>query len=199
MKTSTKLSLALAVATLAMSGVAQAQSSMQPGGMSMYSPGSTYLGFNAGQSSYRLNNGNGGFPADQRKTSYNLYGGSYFSEYLGVEAGYTDFGRIARAGGDTKAEAFSVGLVGKLPVGTSFNLLGRLGTSYGRTNVSSSPASGIAAGSTSGWGSSYGMGAEYMFNTQMSAVLQYDEYNLKFAGGNRDRVNSTSVGLRYKF
>lgn len=200
MKTSTKLSFALATATLAVAGFAQAQSTMQSGGgMSMYSPGATYLGFNLGQSSYRLNNGSGGFPSDQRKTSYNLYGGSYFNEYLGVELGYIDFGSIARAGGSTKASAFNVGLVGKFPVGMSFNVLGRLGASYGRTDVSSSPASGIVAGNQGGWGSSYGVGGEYMFNTQMSAVLQYDEYNLKFAGGNRDRINSTSVGLRYKF
>jgi len=113
--------------------------------------------------------------------------------------GYTDFGRINRAGGQTKADTFSVSLIGKLAVAPSVNLLGRVGTSYSRTDVSSSISSGVISGNETDLGLSYGLGAEYAFNTQLSAVLQYDEYNMKFAGGNRDRINTTSVGLRYKF
>ena len=165
----------------------------------MYSPGSTYIGFNAGQSNYRLNGGVGGFSNEQRKTAYSLYGGGYFNDYFGVELGYSDFGRINRAGGQTKADAFSVSLIGKLPLAPSFNLLGRVGTSYSRTDVSANALSGITSGGKTDLGLSYGIGAEYAINTQLSGVLQYDEYNLKYAGGNRDRINTTSVGLRYKF
>ena len=198
MKKSFKLSIALATATLAMAGVAQAQSSPSSG-FSMYAPGATYLGLNAGQSNFRLNNGVGGFAADQRKNAYSIYGGSYFSDYLGAELGYTDFDRVNRAGGSTYANGFSASLVGKLPLSPSFNLLGKLGTIYGRTDVSSNPASGIAAGKQSKWGLSYGIGAEYAFNTSWSGVLQYDEYNLKFAGTGNSRINTTSLGIRYKY
>jgi opacity protein-like surface antigen len=193
-----KLSIALAAATLAMAGVAQAQSSPSSG-YSMYAPGATYIGINAGQSNYRLNNGVGGFASDQRKNAYSIYGGGYFSNNFGVELGYTDFDRINRAGGSTKAEGFSVSLVGKLPLSPSFNLLGKLGTTYGRTDVSSNPASGIASGKEAKWGLSYGIGAEYAFNSSWSGVLQYDEYNMKFAGTGNDRINTTSLGIRYKF
>jgi opacity protein-like surface antigen len=193
-----KLSIALAAATLAMAGVAQAQSSLSSG-YSMYAPGATYIGINAGQSNYRLNNGVGGFASDQRKNAYSIYGGGYFSNNFGVELGYTDFDRINRAGGSTKAEGFSVSLVGKLPLSPSFNLLGKLGTTYGRTDVSSNPASGIASGKEAKWGLSYGIGAEYAFNSSWSGVLQYDEYNMKFAGTGNDRINTTSLGIRYKF
>jgi OmpA-OmpF porin, OOP family len=86
-----------------------------------------------------------------------------------------------------------------LPVSPSFNLLGRVGTSYSRTNVSSNPLSGITPGSESSWGASYGVGAEYLFNPSWSAVLQYDEYRMKFAGTGRDRVNVTGLGVRYRF
>ena len=165
----------------------------------MYAPGSAYIGFNVGQSNYRLNNGNGAFGIERGKTTYNLYGGSYFNDYVGLELGYTDFGRINRGGGDTKADGFNIGVVGKLPLSPSFYLLGRLGTTYGRTDVSSNIASGVRAGKETGWGASYGIGAEFAFNPQLSAVLQYDMYNLKFAGGNRDSINTTSLGLRYKF
>ena len=202
MKNRFKISLALAAAALALTGGAQAQSgstSTPRSGYSMYAPGSAYIGLNVGQSNFNLNNGSGAFGSDKRKTAYSLYGGSYFNDYLGLELGYTDFGRINRAGGQTKAEGFNIGLVGKLPLSPSFNLLGRLGTTYGRTDVSSSIASGVTAGKDTGWGGSYGIGAEFAFNPQLSAVLQYDEHNLRFAGGNRDRINVTSLGLRYKF
>ena len=199
MKTSLKLSIALA-SVLAMTNAAQAQSNTTSGsGYSMYGPGSAYIGLNAGQSNYRLNNGVGGFGADQRKNAYSIYGGSYFSNNFGFEVGYTDFDRINRAGGSTKAEGFNVSLVGKLPLSQSFNLLGRLGTTYGRTDVSSNPASGIVSGKQTGWGASYGLGAEYVFSDNISAVLQYDEYRLKFAGSGNDKINTTSLGLRYRF
>lgn len=202
MKTNFKMTLVLVATTLAFAGGVQAQSGTMPAarsGYSMYAPGSAYIGFNVGRSNFNLNNGLGAFGSERGKTSYSLYGGSYFNDYLGLELGYTDFGRINRAGGQSKAEGFNIGLVGKLPLSPSFNLLGRLGTTYGRTDVSSNIASGVTAGRDTGWGGSYGIGAEFAFNTQLSAVLQYDEYNLKFAGNNRDRINTTSLGLRYRF
>ena len=202
MKTSSKLSLALLTATLVFAGSVQAQSSNTPAprsGYSMYAPGSAYIGFNVGQSNLNLSNGNNLFGIERSKNTYNLYGGSYFNDFIGLEIGYADFGRINRGGGQTKADGFNLGLVGKLPLGTSFNLLGRLGTTYGRTDVSSNIASGVVAGKQTGWGGSYGIGAEFMFNPELSAVLQYDEYNLKFSGGTRDRINTTSLGLRYRF
>ena len=166
---------------------------------SMFAAGSSYVGLNAGRSNFRLNNGVGGFPSEQRKNAYSLYGGSYFDNHLGVELGYSDFGRINRAGGSTKAEGYNLGLVGKFPVGSSFNLLGRAGTTYGRTDVSSAVGSGIAAGRQNSFGLSYGVGAEFAFNPSLSAVLQYDEYNLKFVNTGREKINTTSLGLRYRF
>ena len=147
MKTSLKISSAFAAAIMAMASSAHAQSSTTTGSnYGMYSLGQAYIGLNAGQSNYRLNNGVGGFAADQRKSVYSIYGGSYFSNNFGLELGYTNFDRVNRAGGSTRAEGFNLSLVGKLPFNESFSLLGRVGTTYGRTDVSSNPASGIASG-----------------------------------------------------
>lgn len=180
---------------LARGAGAQAQGS----DYSFYKPGSSYIGFNAGLSDFSLGSGTGAFPSDKRDTAYNIYGGSYFSSNFGFELGYTDFGKITRAGGTTKAEGFNLSLVGKIPLSPSFNLLGKLGTTYGRTDVSSAPASGIVSGSESGFGVSYGLGAEYAFNPNWSAVLQYDGHDMKFAGSGRDRISATTAGLRYRF
>ena len=197
--------LVLALSSFAVTVNVQAQTdnmsrtSSDNRGYSMFAPGSSYIGLNAGRSNFRLNNGIGGFPSEQRKNAYSLYGGSYFDNHLGFELGYANFGRINRAGGSTRAEGYNLGLVGKFPVGTSFNLLGRVGTTYGRTDVSSAVGSGIASGKQNNFGLSYGVGAEYAFNPSLSAVVQYDQYNLKFVGTGRETVNTTSLGLRYRF
>jgi OOP family OmpA-OmpF porin len=103
---------------------------------SFYAPGSRYFGLNIGQSDFSLPNGTGGFPSDNKDTSYNIYGGSYFNNNFGLELGYTDFGKANRAGGQTEAQGINLSLVGRLPLSNSFNLLGKLGTTYGHTRVS---------------------------------------------------------------
>ena len=35
--------------------------------------------------------------------------------------------------------------------------------------------------------------------SQLSALLQYDAHDMRFAGGGRDPVSVTSLGLRYRF
>lgn len=189
----------LAVAALAAASGAQAQMSNQV----LYAPGSGYVGLNIGQSDYSLGSGLRGFGfnfnADDKDTAVNLYTGSFFHPNFGLELGYTNFGKIERAGGNTKAEGINLSLVGRAPISPQFNLLGKLGTTYGWTDVSSAPGTGIASGSETGFGVSYGLGAEYVFSSQLSAVLQYDEHKLKFSGTGRDRVSATTAGLRYRF
>ncbi|MEO7885168.1 MAG: outer membrane beta-barrel protein [Polaromonas sp.] len=196
----------LAAAALAAAAGAQAQSSnsssssnMSSSNYSFYAPGSRYFGLNVGSSDFSLPSGAGGFPSDNRDTSYNIYGGSYFNNNFGLELGYTDFGKVNRGGGQTDAEGINLSLVGRLPLSNSFNLLGKLGTTYGRTHVSAAPASGLATGSESNWGMSYGIGAEWAFTPALSAVLAWDEHNLKYPGGSKERLNTTSIGLRYRF
>jgi OOP family OmpA-OmpF porin len=186
-----------AVAALGASMAVQAQTSSSSGGF--YSPGSSYIGFNAGQSDFSVGNGNGVFPSDNKDNSYSLYGGSYFNNNFGVVLGFNDFGRVNRGGGETKAQGINFNLVGRLPLSPSFNLLGKLGTTYGRTESSAVAGSGVGAGKESGFGASYGIGVEYAFTPNVSAVLQYDEHDLKFAGQGRETINVTSVGLRYRF
>lgn len=193
--------LFVAAASLATAVGAQAQSSTSSpsSAYAMYGSGNSYLGLNAGQSNFSLGSGTGLFGSDKYDTAYNVYAGSYFNRNFGFEFGYTDFGSVSRAGGKTKADGINLSLVGRLPLSDSFNLLGKLGTTYGRTEVSSAAGSGVTAGSENEFGWSYGVGAEYSFNPQWSAVLQYDEHELKFAGGGRDRISATSLGLRYRF
>jgi OOP family OmpA-OmpF porin len=188
-------SLCLAAAALAATGV-QAQSSDN----SLYGSGNSHIGFSAGLTDYTLGDGTGIFGSDKRTTAYNIHAGSYFTNSnLGVEVGYTDFGKVTRAGGSTKADGINLSLIGRIPLGTSFNLLGKVGTTYARTDVSSAAGSGVASGSATDFDWSYGIGAEFAFSRQWSGILQYDEHRVKYAGDVRDRINVTSLGVRYRY
>lgn len=165
----------------------------------MYGPGKSYIGLSAGMSDFSLGNGIGVFGSDQGDTAYRINGGAYFSRYFGTDIAYTDFGKVKRAGGTTKAEAVSLSVVGKFPLSDSFNLLGKVGTSFSRTSVSSAASSGITAGDATGWGLLYGVGGELMLTPQWSVLLEYDSHNLKFAQDRFDRVGATTLGVRYTF
>ena len=193
--------LFVAAASLAVASGAQAQSSTSSTtDYTLYGSGNSYIGFNAGLTDYTLNDGTGVFGSDKRSTTYNLYAGSYFRESnLGMEFGYTNFGSVSRAGGTTKADGLNLSLIGRMPLGSSFNLLGKVGTTYSRTDVSSAPGSGVTAGSEAGFDWSYGVGAEYAFNRQWSGVLQYDYVYAKYAGGIRDSIRVSSLGVRYRY
>lgn len=200
MTSSKHLLSAIVVAAASLTAVAGAHAqSTSNEAYSFYSPGSGYIGLNAGKSDFSVGNGNGFFTSENKDTTYGIYGGTYFTPYFGGEVGYTNFGKINRAGGRTKAQGVNLSAIGRLPLSPQFNLLGKLGTTYGRTDVSSAIGSGVTAGGESGFGFSYGVGAEYAFTPAVSGVVQYDEHRLKFAGGNNDRVGAATVGVRFKF
>jgi opacity protein-like surface antigen len=191
-------SLIVAAASFAAVAGAQAQTSTS-GGYSIAAPGNSYIDLGVGGSDFKVGNGIGAFGSGQGDTSYSIRAGSYFNNNFGLEIGYTDFGHIDRAGGNTKADGINLSLLGKMPLSPSFNLLGKIGTTYGRTDVSSNPASGITSGTESDFAWSYGVGGEFAFNPQWSAVFQYEEHNLKFPGGNRERISATTLSARYRF
>ena len=164
-------------------------------------PSQTYFDASIGSSDFsRPSNGFGIFSSDQSATAYSVRLGNYFyNQNIGIEVGYTDFGSVNRAGGTTKVDGINFSLIGRAPVSGSINLLGKVGTTYGHTDVSSNLASGVTAGSERGFDWSYGVGAEVLLNPQWSGVLQYEEHFVKFPGASSDRVSATSIGLRYRY
>lgn len=184
-------------ASFTLAAGAQAQTNTSRTGP-MVAVGASYADFNIGRSDYSLDNGFGFPDRDDGDTAYSAHIGSYFNENFGLELGYTDFGSINRAGGETSARGISLSLVGKYPITPEFNVLGKIGTTYSDTDVSSrDPA--VASGSENGFGVSYGMGVEYAFTPQWSALLQYESHKMKFAGGADERIGMTSIGVRYRY
>jgi OOP family OmpA-OmpF porin len=158
----------------------------------------SYLGLSLGRSTYNLACPTTSLTCDDRDTAVRLYGGAIKGNYWGVELGYLDLGRIAREGGMTRAQGLNLSLVGKAPLVSSLGVFGRLGTIYGRTETSTSGAA-IAAGTEQGFGLSYGVGLSYDFTSRLSATLAWDSNDFRFAGGGREPVRSTNLGLQYRY
>lgn len=111
--------------------------------------------------------------------------------YWGVELGYAEAGRIAA--GDSRAHGMNFSLVGKAPLGESFGVFGKLGTTYAR------PDTAAMGAASEGFGLSYGAGLSFAFTPRLSATLEWDSNDFRFPGTAREPVRSTSLGLRYRY
>lgn len=191
--------LAFATAALTLATGVQAQSGTSDNKDARYAPGSAYIDLGVGKSDFSLGNGIGIFGSDQGDTSYSLRAGRYYSDTWGLELGYTDLGSVNRAGGHTKVDGINLSVIGKLPLNPNINLLGKVGTTYSRSDVSSHPLSGVTPGSENGFGLSYGIGVEFAFTPSWSAALQYESQDVKFAGDHNDRIGNTTLSARYRF
>lgn len=191
--------VAAAVVAMALSAGAQAQSTTttttSSGGMmsnwsgtSWYPTGNRYFGLNAGTGEV---NGGG-----DNSDVYSIYTGGMWNKNFGLELGATDFKEFDRGPGTVSAYGFSIKAVGVLPITQSFAAFAKAGTIYNRTRGS---LDGLSPGARdSDWGSTYGVGLNFDFTPSLSAVLEYDQSNLRFAG-DREHINTTSVGLKYRF
>jgi opacity protein-like surface antigen len=158
-----------------------------------------YLGLSLGRSRYNVSCPTIALACDTNDDAARLYGGAMLGNYWGVEVGYLDLGRMAREGGKTRAQGLNLSLVGKAPLAKSFGVFGRVGATYGRTETSTLGGSPLAAGSEHGFGLSYGAGLSYDITPRLSATLEWDSNDFRFAGGGRDPVRSTSLGLQYRY
>lgn len=182
--------IVLALTGLALGAAAQAQSSTTTtmtnrsmdssyGGSSWYAPaGGRYIGFNAGRSD---------IPGADKGDAYSLYTGGMWGQNLGLELGLNDFGSSQ----GRKAYGFNLSAVGRVPLTPAFSLFGKLGGLYSR----SESAGGVK---DSGWGETYGVGVDFNFTQNLTAVLQYDRSRVDFAG-DKDHINVTTVGLKYRY
>ena len=187
--------IALAVATLGMGVTAHAQStgvstgmtgSSMSSGSDWYTPkGGRYIGLNAGRTD--LNSA-------RNATAYDVYAGGMWNKNFGLEIGMADFGSMSRGASSVEAYGFSLKAVGVMPLSESFSGFAKLGTMYSRTKVND----GASQVSDHGWGTTYGVGLNFDINPQLAAVAEWNQTNVQLAG-TREHINTTSVGLKYRF
>jgi hypothetical protein len=192
----------VALTVLVCSNAAYAQAYKPAGPVaSMFTPGASYIALNAGTSDLsRPITAFGVFAGERQSQAYGIAMGNFFAgQNYGFEVGYTDFGSVGRYGGSTKVDGINLSLLGRMPLGANFNLLGKVGTTYSRTDVSTDIQHANMRGSERGFDWSYGVGAEYVINPQWSATLQYDEHYVKYPNSGNERVSSTTLGARFHY
>ncbi len=156
------------------------------------------LGLNLSRIRYALPCSLGSFLCSDETRSAALPGHAARSDRWAVEMGYVQLGRLERSGGAARAEGLNVSLVGKVPVGASWGVFGKLGTTWGRTDTTALAAGTSASGNESGLGVSYGAGVSWALSPHATATLGWESYDFRFAGG-RDPVRTTSLGLQWRY
>ena len=159
-----------------------------------------YVGVNGGETKFRTecNRTITQFECDRKDTGFKVYAGGRMSEVLGLEVGYTDFGKIRASGGETDAWAVPVSLTAGVPIGSRFNAFGKVGGLFGRTDVRASVDSLTETGHKNGWGWTYGAGASFAVTPTIALRADWDRYKLDFANGRND-VDMLSAGVQFRF
>lgn len=191
-----KTLMATALATLGLfaSGMAAAQSDYRAPWRGEFWG---YIGASAGESKYD-SECDSLFDCDRKDTGFKVYAGGKMNEVLGLEVGYTDFGRIRTLGGETDAWAVPITLTAGLPIGPRFEVMGKVGGLYGRTDVTAGPDTIFDTGHKSGWGWTYGAAATFNVTPNVAIRADVDRYKLDFVGGRRD-VDMWSAGVQFRF
>ncbi|MDC0610362.1 porin family protein [Vibrio sp.] len=135
-----------------------------------------YGGASAGSSEY----------LNDKSVSYSLYVGTGVIPFLGIEGGYTDFGKFDAAGGDIQAEA----AYGALRPNVTFGPL----QIYAKLGVNSwvlEGDAGVNIEDDDGVDEMWAVGADYAMFGPMALGIEYSNYSF----GNKDvkSINATAT------
>jgi OOP family OmpA-OmpF porin len=152
-----------------------------------------YVGGSLGRSHFTNICDNGVPNCKDRDTEWSAFAGLAFSRYLGLEAGYRDFGHADVNGTSYKANAIEADIVGLLPLRGRLGIVARAGVYNGK--IKGGGAEEKKYGGTFGWG------VQYDFSPQAAMRLEYQRY-VKAGGGDlgfRTHLDAVSLGVVFRF
>ena len=189
-----------AAAAIGISFAACAQSSIADNVNGASAPGKPFIGIEVGKPHYSNSCGNlAGLSCSNNGTSYSIVAGNMFTRNIGAELSYLDLGKADRAGGSVSARGVNLSVLGRLPLGDSFALEGKVGATYGVTLVSADPLAGVPTGRDSGFGLGYGVGLDIHVAHGLSGNIGWEQHDFHFAGQGMQNVRNVTVGLDYNF
>lgn len=180
-----------------------------------------YIGANAGVSRAEIDEdainqavvGVGGVgvatTSDQSGTGFKAYGGYSFTPNVALEFGYFDLGKfttstttsnLGTVDAEMKFKGFNVDVVGRIPLGDSFALLGRVGVINTKQDVRASGSTGAVLtdeASKTSWKA--GIGVEYMITGGLGLRAEGEIYNVPDGPDDQSNVGLLSLGLLYRF
>jgi len=148
----------------------QAAQAAPPGG---------YIGFSLGSADVK--------EIDETDTAYKLVAGWTVNQNLGVDFSFVDLGTYQMGLADAYGVAFDV--VGYLPLGNNFNILGKLGMFAWTVDVD------IINASDDGTDLTYGLGVQYDFTNRLSLRGEWEE----FSDVSGSDISLLSAGIIYTF
>jgi OOP family OmpA-OmpF porin len=154
--------------------VASALTLMAAASSAQAAPG-FYVGLDAGKSKFD------GY--ENREKSLGGFAGYHFNDNLALEGGYRDL----YSGISFDATQVSLAAVGTMPLGSGFNVFGRLGLNH----LSSKSKFGGNYGFESATKVLYGVGLGYAFTPAISARIEFQKP--------ASNLNNLSIGVAYKF
>jgi len=127
-----------------------------------------------------------------------------FNKNVGIELGYTSFGKFVETSSDSisltqKSNAVTLSVIGTLPVNEMFAVYGRFGYARYDTN-NSGTVEGVPVKDENGNSPFWGAGVKFNLNEQFALRLEYQDYrDLSDSAGRKDDVQGLFGGVTYRF
>ena len=149
---------------------------------------------------------------DQSDTGVRLFGGYQFNRYLALEGGIFSLGKfgfnattspVGTLSGDIKLQGASLDLVGTLPLGERWSLLGRVGMQRARATDHFAGTGAVSVLNPNpretANNSKFGFGIQYEFSRSFLMRAEAERYRVNDAVGNRGSVNVVSLSAVFPF
>lgn len=155
-----------------------------------------FIGGSVGQSNLEETDGGVGFDADD--TGFKVFGGKRILKFFAVEGGYIDFGEpndvLPMDALEVELFGIDIFAVGTIPLGTTWELFGKVGIIYWEEDKTRTNGSGVMSESD-GFDPAFGVGLAYMVNEHLLVRGEYEIFDIQ----GTDDVTFTSVGIEYRF
>jgi hypothetical protein len=162
--------------------------------------GKSFIDLNVGKATYGTSCGHvAGLTCSRGTTSYSLTAGNMITENVGIELSAMNLGKANRAGGSVIARGVNLSAVGRIPLGDSFGLEGKVGTTYGVTHVSAAQVAGLASGRDSGFGLGYGVAIDVNVTRGIHGAIGWEQHDFHFVGQGKSSVRNVTLALGYSF
>lgn len=136
---------------------------------------------------------------DDSDTGIKIYGGFKYSENLGVEIFFADFGEpttnISGFNVSTQISGLGVDVVGYVPLGGGGSLFGKFGLFTWDEDYT---VNGIVVFTDNGADITYGLGYQFDFSPTASVRVEYEFFPVSDVAGDID-VDMISVGIQMNF
>ncbi len=171
--------------------------------LAVLTPAATFAesGFIVGASvgSAELSDDFGGFDVDADSTAYRFTVGWKFNDYLTIEGGYHSFGQFDQSFDiegeivdlSLKADGFTLGVVGNLPLGDRWSLFARSGAFFWDGDAEINNVSAAKPEETNFY---FGAGVQLAIGEKLSLTADGSRYDLDDSAS-----NVISIGLNYTF